>query len=821
LAVSDLEHALFDRLERLPLPGPEADLLVGAILGEDDLTEAIGGTPPARPEPAAGDLATGDRVPAGAYLKSITIAGFRGVGPATTLSLQAGPGLTIVCGRNGSGKSSFAEGLEVLLTGQIRRFADRSAVWKESWRCLHGVTAQVSAELVIEGVKGSTKVSRTWAAGDAQVTDGSTRVRIPGEPDAGLERLGWGDALLTYRPLLSHTEMEVILARPADLFDQLNGLLGLGELADIIRLLADARKRSEAVVKAAKDNLTGLVTDVTGLADERAATAKTLLAARKVDLDALEALAAGVSASDEGEMATLSRLSALRAPARPDVERVSAELVGAADRLEEVGSTAAGDAAATAELLTAAVSHFERHGPGDCPVCGRSEALDAGWAQEATDRARRFQDLAADLQTAAAAARAALQAADLLLAPCPDVIADADRVGVDADAVSEAWVAWAAAPPKGATPSELRATVAHFQKFFPSLANATAAMTAAATSRLQGRQDLWAPVASRLAAWCAAERRARGAKDTVDRLKRVEKWVKDANDGLRNERLRPFVDGTTALWAQLRQESNIDLVGMTLTGAATRRAVDFEVTVDGSSASGLGVMSQGEVNALALSVFLPRATSGASPLRFVVIDDPVQAMDPSKVDGLARVFADAARTRQVIVFTHDERLPAAIRQLGLDARILQVTRRADSVVQIHAAGDPAEQHLRDAGALAIGDDVPAEVAGRVVPGLCRAAIESVCIEITRNRRLAQGASQEAVEAALAAAHRLLPRLALAVLDDAERGGDVYNWLNAHIGTWATDTVKACNRGSHTATAGTGPLVGETRRLVERLRQKAP
>ena len=32
-----------------------------------------------------------------------------------------------------------------------------------------------------------------------------------------------------------------------------------------------------------------------------------------------------------------------------------------------------------------------------------------------------------------------------------------------------------------------------------------------------------------------------------------------------------------------------------------------------------------------------------------MIDDPVQAMDPSKVDGLARVLAGAARTHQVVL----------------------------------------------------------------------------------------------------------------------------------------------------------------------------
>ena len=130
-------------------------------------------------------------------------------------------------------------------------------------------------------------------------------------------------------------------------------------------------------------------------------------------------------------------------------------------------------------------------------------------------------------------------------------------------------------------------------------------------------------------------------------------------------------------------------------------------------------MSQGEVNALALSIFLPRATLAESPFRFIVIDDPVQAMDPAKVDGLARVLKRAV-TRQVIVFTHDDRLPEAIRRLGIGARILQVHRRPGSIVEIASAGDPPPSIPR-ARAVANDEKVPAEVVARVVPGLCRAS----------------------------------------------------------------------------------------------------
>lgn len=154
-------------------------------------------------------------------------------------------------------------------------------------------------------------------------------------------------------------------------------------------------------------------------------------------------------------------------------------------------------------------------------------------------------------------------------------------------------------------------------------------------------------------------------------LRKAEAWLKAATDDIRNARLEPLADEARTIWRELRQESNVDLGAIRLSGSRTRRDVDLDVTVDGRDGQALGVMSPGELNALALSLFLPRATLPASPFRFLVIDDPVQAMDPAKVDGLARVLESVAKRRQVVVFTHDDRLPAAIRHLRIEATILE------------------------------------------------------------------------------------------------------------------------------------------------------
>jgi len=207
---------------------------------------------------------------------------------------------------------------------------------------------------------------------------------------------------------------------------------------------------------------------------------------------------------------------------------------------------------------------------------------------------------------------------------------------------------------------------------------------------------------------------------------------------LHGQRFAPVAESARSLWELLRTASSVELERVVLEGTGPMRRVTVDVTVDGIEGAALGVMSQGELHAMALSLFLPRATLPESPFRFVVIDDPVQSMDPARVDGLARVLAEVARSRQVVVFTHDDRLRESVRRLGIDARVIEVTRREGSVVELRAGLDPIARNLDDADAIARTPELPALVARQTVPGFCRAAIEAASIEVIRRRRIGAG-----------------------------------------------------------------------------------
>ena len=180
-----MDEALLDvvlaRLDRVPLAEEAASLLLAACEGDDALTAELSGEDREGRERDAGRA---DAEPAGAYLRAITVSGFRGVGPAATLELEPGPGLTVVVGRNGSGKSTFADGLEVLLTGNLRRWQELTAAWHDSWRNLHAPhPVRIAADLLLEDA-GLAVAERSWEGG-AAFARSHAAVQVSGEKRAG------------------------------------------------------------------------------------------------------------------------------------------------------------------------------------------------------------------------------------------------------------------------------------------------------------------------------------------------------------------------------------------------------------------------------------------------------------------------------------------------------------------------------------------------------------------------------------------------------------------------------------------------------------
>ncbi|WP_040738406.1 AAA family ATPase, partial [Nocardia tenerifensis] len=280
---------------------------------------------------------------AGIFLRAIRVRGFRGIGPQAELQLPPGPGLTLVVGRNGSGKSSFAEAAELVFTGGNRRWDGRSAAWREGWRNLHdGATARIEVELLTTGSKPQLTIAKEWAA-DADLPEATwTEQHPPGEPtEFDLDR--WAGRLELYRPFLSYSELGALVdGKPSDLFDALHQLLGLDELTVAQERIRMRRLELERAVRDSRQERLELLEALETVADDRAVRVTSLLRPAQPDLAAVGREVIGTF-DDPAGPAGLRAIVRLTLPTAAEVAEVATRLAECGTALTE-GTTADAEA---------------------------------------------------------------------------------------------------------------------------------------------------------------------------------------------------------------------------------------------------------------------------------------------------------------------------------------------------------------------------------------------------------------------------------------------------------------------------------------------
>ncbi|MGV0742662.1 AAA family ATPase [Mycolicibacterium sp. XJ870] len=802
LTRADADAALTEQARLVVLAALESAGDLVDVLGESETSAAV-------IESLTTTVDHGAVEPVGAYLSAITVQSFRGIGPKVTLAIPPGPGLVVIAGRNGSGKSTLAEALELALTGTNSRWNDKAAVWSRTWRNLHeSLPAQIRIGLTEEGA-GSSTIGVDWPAGaDVAVTELKSWVQRDGQKRQDIDVLGWSAALEMYRPLLSYDELGSILeGRPSDFYDQLYKLLGLEQLTTAMtRLDAEVKRLKQPAVelRKARDALKPVL-EAHG--DPRAATALAQVKKIKPDLETVRPLITEGGASVAAAWRQAERLTA---PAYDAISPGCEALRAAAAREREESARMDGLVADRARLLEYGLTFHEQHPGRQCPLCGQG-VLDDSWAGAARAALERDQAAAQDLTTARAAtheARSALIAAVRDVAPPPQ--ADADLT-----TLADAWRAhqrFAALPPDGDL-----ALAYHVEETLPALHQAYAALRQEASALIRQREDAWSPVALQLADWLRKADDAARADPQLTVAAEAQKWLQANAGELRNQRIAPLADQARQIWSTLRQESNVELGKIRLEGQKTSRRVVLEAAVDGSDTEAFGVMSQGELQALALSIFIPRATAPESPFRFLVLDDPIQAMDPSKIDGFLQVLTALAADRQVIVFTHDDRLPSAIRRSNAPARIVTVCRGANSAVTVSEGSHPATRLLDDAFAIAADDAVPAEIKRAAIPVLCREALEAAAWDVFAAKAFAQGWTRSAVEEDWEEAAGTKRRMALAL--HPQDSAAVDKWVSG--GPARKATMAVVTKGVHSGVSDFKAAVNAARLTVDDLRRVAP
>ena len=280
-------------------------------------------------------------------------------------------------------------------------------------------------------------------------------------------------------------------------------------------------------------------------------------------------------------------------------------------------------------------------------------------------------------------------------------------------------------------------------------------------------------------------------------------------DEIHSARLAQFSQRASGFWQEIQRGSDVQFEALSLERhrrtinrrrPAPELRVSLGLTLDSSHAIERGALSQGELHSLALSVFLPTLMNPESPFGFAVIDDPVQVMDEHAVGGLAEVLRDAAEELQVIVFTHDERLPRALRLLDIEHTLINITRSAGSVVQCEVALDSVIRALEDARieAQEAGED-NSDNSWMDVGVHCREAVEQACVKAAEQRLRKAGVSPSDIQRELDYAvynERLSTRklMALAIWGDPDDLNKVAPHVTEHEkgGAWINDAIDHTN-----------------------------
>ena len=455
------------------------------------------------------------------FLTTISVAGFRGIGRQARLDLYPAPGLMVVSGRNGSGKSSFAEALELALTGTSYRWHKKEVLWTETWQNLHhSDPCAIRVGFTAEGT-GPFTVGMDWAPGAALTerkswTQAGSEKRVEGTDD-----LGWARPLELWRPILSYDELGRLFdGGPSALYDALAKLLGLEVLADAEKWLAAQLKATKAARERADDERKRLLAVLADSTDERAERATALLRKKGAALEDVLALATG---SDDSGLQVASALRALTQLDTPTLDEIEA----AAIRLRAAGQTFAATTGNLADstrqrvdLLQAALRFHDHVGDSDCPVCGQG-SLDSDWAARTRDVVASAEESLGEYRAATTELTQARSAATNLIARL-DAVDEVAGVELPALAAYNQAVVTAQQSPDDDTQ-----LAAHLESALIAVTDAADALRAQAGEALKQRESSWAPLAAQLGGWVPMEEEARALDGTVKTMTAAKKWMTD------------------------------------------------------------------------------------------------------------------------------------------------------------------------------------------------------------------------------------------------------------------------------------------------------
>ncbi|MET8152840.1 hypothetical protein ACIBSW_21925 [Actinoplanes sp. NPDC049668] len=736
------------------------------------------------------------------FVRNMHVRGHIGVGAeAVDLPLKPTTGLTIVSARNGTGKTSIADGARHALSGGTKR----------SYQVLAENVHYPYRDIVVTLSNGRRDIEIVCGRDEkVQWRDANGILSLP--------PADWTDAFGRYMPVLLYPEMSQVIQDPSNLHAFLKDALELTALEELQAILKTDREKGSAARRAVEAAHASALSGVIKAGhQELAATMRDCGAFPDKEADArIQALAATLPSTAPPPLGL------------PDVwamdDRRRERAINALDRLDAAARSDAAGAAALLGLLQKALV------PGDarldhlrerdvCPVC---QAVGHDWTRRATEEADRLRTATRDLRAANHAVTAALRD----LGGCfPAALTDSLRrtlARMD-DPTTELRIKQWDRLVRVATDMSTITTVTSLIEALEESVDLAAWYTNIREALLARRDDVIAAKAAvrvHIGAWMDIYARERPAVDRLavaDRLdRRVDGWIRTAREDI----FAPIGNEVMELWSILNPDADLKLTGIALTGGTKlRRSVALNLA-DGDVALPTGknssaVLSTGQRNALSLATYLPRATQPGSPFGFLILDDPIHAFDKGRVRYLAQHLMTLAERFQVVVFTHDDRLWRELRGLGAMPTHIQMDRHGDGQPQVRVrnVASPGIQRLDELQrVLGAEKGSPIGTPSAVISmtlAMCRQAVDTEVVAQIELLGRRVGSPEATVIADLRGAKKTLDQLEL-LNRYARRAGLQAIALNAF-----TPTIHALNGAAHGRAPDGDPKlwVRQTRRII--------
>lgn len=630
-------------------------------------------------------------------LKQLTAEGFRGARTRLDLTVNPHPGITVIHGANGTGKSTLAEALRSAMWGEVgKSFTGEVRKPGSLWRPVEinksSSKASIHAQLIdasnfettlefwmeMESLDGIDVLTSR-----GQLVEDGNAVEISEEA-----RDSFRAALLSAPPVLAYADMANELRDKSHLLSWLTASLGMGPLLEGIEASieeastdsADAAKRLETERKSARAKLllvddevrqSGLVSAITPeipLFSDHESRAQWL-----EDEDLLERTKADDSYSKATDDA---------------VAGFAAELLGALETLFNMKGSKAIFFESLRELKAAHEMHPAHNEPNwdTCPACG---AANSGWAQHVEDAFSKLDEyrLALSELTSLVA-----RVQEELLVPVGRIRRITEASSPELEALKQLVVtldeAASDVAPGQAPDMNSLSGLTDLAKFMTSSVGVEIRQNAIEKSDSvhQWHCERWSAISPYLEMWTELVSTAATAalwKATKSCCTTVIRVFRDQ----RNKALSHGIDTNVAV---LLKEFGLRIKELRL----TKSDADFGLVDLNDDPVNLGELSAGQRNALILAPML--ATAESSLFGFILLDDPVHAFDEFRVDHLSEVLARIAGGQRLIVTTHDARLVEQLRiHAGTNFELIQIDRDPrEGAITFEERGNPSSELLR-------------------------------------------------------------------------------------------------------------------------------